>query len=99
MSRYGRIYGCQLKNGFGFVEFHNPRDAAKAIKDEDGTEFCGQRITVEWAKGEKDDFRSRPQRFSGPPRRGAPGVGRRGSPPPYRARGPPSFESRRPRSY
>ena len=49
--RYGRIRRCNLKRGYGFVEFEDERDAEDAIRMCDGMRFLGTRIVVEWAKG------------------------------------------------
>ena len=50
---YGKILRCEVKyGGYGFVEFEDRHDAERAIKREDGARLYGQRIVVEWAKGE-----------------------------------------------
>jgi RNA recognition motif-containing protein len=36
--------------GFGFVEFVNPDDAAKAQKEMDGQEIMGRAVKVDFAK-------------------------------------------------
>ncbi|KAG0314621.1 hypothetical protein BG000_005477, partial [Podila horticola] len=41
---YGRIREITLKNGFGFVEFNNPRDAESAVRGMDGKRFMGDRF-------------------------------------------------------
>ncbi|KAG0089459.1 hypothetical protein BGZ93_009181 [Podila epicladia] len=58
---YGRIREVTLKNGFGFVEFNNPRDAESAVRGMDGKRFMGDRLLVEIARGERkrDDDRFR----------------------------------------
>ncbi|MHC4934910.1 MAG: RNA recognition motif domain-containing protein [Planctomycetota bacterium] len=40
----------QRSRGFGFVEFANDAEAAKAVDDLDGTEMEGRQITVSIAK-------------------------------------------------
>ncbi|KAF9303460.1 hypothetical protein BGZ74_003703 [Mortierella antarctica] len=59
---YGRIREVTLKNGFGFVEFNNPRDADSAVRGMDGKRFMGDRLLVEIARGERrrdeDRFRA-----------------------------------------
>lgn len=40
---YGRLREVTLKNGFGFVEFSDPRDAKDAVYDFHGKEFMGER--------------------------------------------------------
>ncbi|WFD03691.1 hypothetical protein MOBT1_002385 [Malassezia obtusa] len=46
----GRIVDVRILNGFGFVEFDDPRDAELAVRDFDGTMFMGDRIIVQFAK-------------------------------------------------
>lgn len=55
----GRIVDVRVLNGFGFVEFDDPRDAELAVRDFDGTMFMGDRIIVQFAKQPQrrgDDF-------------------------------------------
>jgi arginine/serine-rich splicing factor 4/5/6 len=40
---YGRLREVTLKNGFGFVEFSDHRDAKDAVYDFHGKEFMGER--------------------------------------------------------
>ncbi|CAG0915548.1 unnamed protein product [Notodromas monacha] len=60
--RYGRLREVLLKNGYGFVEFEDERDAEDACHDMDGKELLGERLRVEMARGGKSrrdrDFRS-----------------------------------------
>lgn len=41
--------------GFGFVEFENDEDAAKAIKEMNDAEVGGRKITVNEARPPRDD--------------------------------------------
>ena len=40
---YGRIREISLKNGYGFVEFDDYRDADDAVHDLDGKDLAGMR--------------------------------------------------------
>lgn len=68
---YGRIEDIVLKNGFGFVDFDNHRDAEDAVRDLNGKRLLGERVTVELARGMRrgpPDYDRGPRRF-GPPTR------------------------------
>ncbi|KAG0321701.1 serine arginine-rich splicing factor [Dissophora globulifera] len=54
---YGRLREVTLKNGFGFVEFSDPRDAKDAVYDNHGKDFMGERLVVEIARGDRRDRR------------------------------------------
>jgi len=58
---FGRIREIVLKNGYGFVEFEEYRDADDAVYELNGTELAGERIIVEHAKasGSGRDSRDR----------------------------------------
>jgi len=65
-GRYGRISRVDLKNGYGFVEFEDARDADDAVRDMDRRTLDGARIIVEHARGggrrdnDRRDFAPRP---------------------------------------
>ncbi|KAF8931656.1 hypothetical protein BGZ58_007496, partial [Dissophora ornata] len=67
---YGRIREVTLKNGFGFVEFAEAKDAEDAVGDFHGKEFMGERLVVELARGDRrrEERRDDDRRF-GPPER------------------------------
>ncbi|MBN3293058.1 SRSF5 factor, partial [Polypterus senegalus] len=50
---YGRIREINLKNGFGFVEFDDHRDADDAVYELNGKVLCSERVTVEHAKSRR----------------------------------------------
>ncbi|CAH8573895.1 unnamed protein product [Dicrocoelium dendriticum] len=47
---YGRLRDVVLKNGYGFVEFDDEKDADDAVYDLHGRELRGERIIVEHAR-------------------------------------------------
>ncbi|KAL6897932.1 hypothetical protein ACP4OV_006891 [Aristida adscensionis] len=63
VHHFPRVQHVYLKEGFGFVEFADPRAADDAIHDLDGREFNGSRIIVDFARGYYPGPRAR-----GPPR-------------------------------
>ncbi|KAG0283851.1 serine arginine-rich splicing factor [Linnemannia gamsii] len=65
----GHIREVTLKNGFGFVDFDDSKDADNAVHDFHGKDFLGERLVVEIARGERkrDDLRGS-DRY-GPPER------------------------------
>jgi arginine/serine-rich splicing factor 4/5/6 len=75
--KYGKIREIVVKQGFGFVEFDDVRDAEDAVYELNGRDLCGERIVVEM---------SRRPRFAGGDRGGDRGGGRGG---PGGGRGPP----------
>ncbi|XP_061379948.1 serine-arginine protein 55 isoform X5 [Danaus plexippus] len=48
---FGRIRDILIKNGYGFVEFEDYRDADDAVYELNGKELLGERVTVERARG------------------------------------------------
>jgi len=48
--------------GFGFVEFHSPEDAQRAIQTLDGSELDGRRLTVNEARARANDGARRGRR-------------------------------------
>ncbi|XP_005991566.1 serine and arginine rich splicing factor 5a isoform X1 [Latimeria chalumnae] len=64
---YGRIREINLKNGFGFVEFEDHRDADDAVYELNGKELCSERVTIEHARSRRGGGRGGgrfPPRFS-----------------------------------
>ncbi|XP_012945644.1 serine/arginine-rich splicing factor 6 [Aplysia californica] len=70
---FGRIRDIMLKNGYGFVEFDDYRDADDAVYELNGKELCGERVSVEHARGPRSDDSFRDRGFRG--RRGGGGGG------------------------
>ena len=62
---YGRVLSCDIKNGFAFIEYDDPRDAEDAVYEEHNRDLQGTRMIVEFAKGGGGG--------RGPPRGGPPG--------------------------
>lgn len=46
-DRYGRVRRLDMKDGFAFIEFDDPRDASDAVRDLDGRSMDGARLRVE----------------------------------------------------
>merc|ERR1711988_1767267 len=51
---YGRLREVVVKNGYGFVEFDDYRDADDAVHDMDGKDMQGGRVRVELARDPRD---------------------------------------------
>ncbi|XP_035224143.1 serine-arginine protein 55-like isoform X1 [Stegodyphus dumicola] len=66
---YGRIREILIKNGFGFVEFDDYRDADDAVYELNGKELLGERVTIEHARGSprgNDVYRDRNRGYRAP---------------------------------
>jgi len=61
-KEYGAITRCDLKQGYGFIEYQDSRDAEDAIKGAHNASFLGNKIVVEWAKGGSKGDRDRGDR-------------------------------------
>ncbi|XP_073959276.1 serine and arginine rich splicing factor B52 isoform X7 [Choristoneura fumiferana] len=62
---FGRIRDILIKNGYGFVEFEDYRDADDAVYELNGKELLGERVVVEPARGiDRSADRSRRDRHS-----------------------------------
>lgn len=48
---FGRMRDVLIKNGYGFVEFDDHRDADDAVYELNGKKLLGERVTVERARG------------------------------------------------
>ncbi|KAI3381440.1 hypothetical protein SNEBB_000885 [Seison nebaliae] len=84
---FGRLNDIALKQGYGFVEFDNRRDARDALEQMNGKQLCGESISLEFAR----DGGSR--RGQSPQRRARPSSGMR-YPPPNRYDDPRNRRSR-----
>ncbi|KAK3840521.1 MAG: hypothetical protein JOS17DRAFT_727312 [Linnemannia elongata] len=68
-KNYGNIREVTVKNGFGFVDFDDSRDADDVVHDFHGKDFLGERLVVEIARSDrKREDRGGSDRY-GPPER------------------------------
>jgi len=73
LKGYGKIRNISVKEGFGFAEFDDRRDAEDVVKDLDGKDLDGRRIRVEFTRGSggggggggRRDFGDRDRGFGG----------------------------------
>ncbi|CAB3981042.1 serine-arginine 55 isoform X18 [Paramuricea clavata] len=69
----GRVRDINLKNGFGFVTFDDPRDARDAVSDCNNRELLGERILVEACRGSSSrGYSGGPRQTKGRDKYGAP---------------------------
>lgn len=61
---FGRTRDILIKNGYGFVEFEDYRDADDAVYELNGKELLGERVVVEPARGIDRGDRYRRDRYS-----------------------------------
>ncbi|XP_028177293.1 serine-arginine protein 55 isoform X16 [Ostrinia furnacalis] len=62
---FGRIRDILIKNGYGFVEFEDYRDADDAVYELNGKELLGERVVVEPARGiDRSADRYRRERYT-----------------------------------
>ncbi|KAI9734637.1 MAG: hypothetical protein M1834_002238 [Cirrosporium novae-zelandiae] len=69
----GEITEIKLMNGFGFIEYKDALDARDIVPAFHGTDFMGQRLTVQFARGSrpKDGFQQQDRSSAPRPRRTA----------------------------
>ncbi|CAI4219431.1 unnamed protein product [Parascedosporium putredinis] len=49
----GKITEIKLMNGFGFIEYDDPLDARDVVPAFHGIDFMGERLTVQFARGNR----------------------------------------------
>ncbi|KAI9738975.1 MAG: hypothetical protein M1818_005289 [Claussenomyces sp. TS43310] len=66
----GKITEIKLMNGFGFIEYEDAMDARDVVPAFHGSEFMGERLTVQFARGSRQrDAFAAPDRTAPRPRR------------------------------
>jgi len=65
-KEFGRIEQVLIKEGFGFVEFEDLRDAQRAKREIDGEEINGSRVVVEFSRRPGSKFRNSHSRGRSP---------------------------------
>jgi len=66
----GEITEIKLMNGFGFIEYKDAMDARDVVPAFHGSEFMGERLTVQFARGSRNrDAFANPDRTAPRPRR------------------------------
>ncbi|ATZ54689.1 Bcnpl3 [Botrytis cinerea B05.10] len=67
----GEITEIKLMNGFGFIEYKDAMDARDVVPAFHGSDFMGERLTVQFARGtrNRDTFANNPERTAPRPRR------------------------------
>jgi len=85
---YGRVKNVVLKNGYGFAEFEDNRDAQDAVKELDGKSWFGARVRIEFSRDSRGGGdRGRDRRDGGGSGGGRDGSPRRRGNPPGRRTG------------
>ncbi|KAK2765622.1 hypothetical protein FQN54_008476 [Arachnomyces sp. PD_36] len=71
-NSHGKITEVKIMSGFGFIEYEDAMDARDVVPAYHGTDFKGERLTVQFARGprHKENFPGPPDRSNFPrPRR------------------------------
>ncbi|QUC21971.1 uncharacterized protein UV8b_06212 [Ustilaginoidea virens] len=64
----GEITEVKLMNGFGFIEYKDPMDARDVVPAFHGSDFMGERLTVQFARGPRNREGGFPAHERAPPR-------------------------------
>jgi RNA recognition motif-containing protein len=65
----GEITEVKLMNGFGFIEYKDPMDARDVVPAFHGSDFMGERMTVQFARGTRQRENAYGERAAPRPRR------------------------------